>query len=217
MIYNIKEKTDSIMGIKVVDRIKYLGIEIDGKKNYFKTQREKVIQKARMMANLTYSVIEKSCNKLLIGKTYWKSIALPNILYGTSVINFTEENIKELQRIENSVYRTILGAAHYVSNTTLRGDIGASTVKKRIINSRLNYIISIEKQRNQLLENILTRIQIAKDTKWIKTTMKYMNETNLHFGHMRTLTKIDLKRVLNVWDKEMWTEELYTKSSLKIY
>ena len=35
---------------------------------------------------MTYSVIAKSCHKILTGKTYWKNIALPAILYGTSVI-----------------------------------------------------------------------------------------------------------------------------------
>ena len=39
MIFNMKEQPEQIEGIKVVDRIKYLGIEIDNKRNYFKTQR----------------------------------------------------------------------------------------------------------------------------------------------------------------------------------
>ena len=104
------------------------------------------------MANLTHCVIEKSCNKLLIGKTYWKSVALPTILhvYGTNIVNLTEENIKVLQMIENSVYRTLLGAAHYTANATLRGEIGSSLMKRRIINSRFNFIISINTGRNQL-------------------------------------------------------------------
>ena len=92
------------------------------------------------MANITYSVIERSCNKLLIGKTLWKSIVLPSVLYDTNIINLTEDNINELQKIENSVYRSILGAAHYSLNVTLRGEIGASLVKKRVINGRINYI-----------------------------------------------------------------------------
>ena len=96
MIFNMKEQPEQIEGIKVVDRIKYLGIEIDNKRNYFKTQRIKILEKARKLANMTYAVIEKSCNKLLIGKTYWKSVALPSILYGINVINLSEDDIKSL-------------------------------------------------------------------------------------------------------------------------
>ena len=51
LILNMKEQPDELMGIQVVQSIKYLGIEIDNKRNYFKTQREKIIQKARKMAN----------------------------------------------------------------------------------------------------------------------------------------------------------------------
>ena len=59
---------------------------------------------------MTYSIIEKSSNKLMIGKTYWKNVAIPSILYGSSVVNFSDTDIEKLQRIENVVYRQILGA-----------------------------------------------------------------------------------------------------------
>ena len=72
---------------------------------------------------MTYAIIEKSCNKLLIGKTYWKSVALPSILYGINVINLSEDDIKSLQTIENSVYRAILGAPDYAPNSTLRAKL----------------------------------------------------------------------------------------------
>ena len=154
----MKDQPEYLGNIKVVPKVKYLGIEIDNKRNYFKTQRDKIIQKARKMANITYSVIERSCNKLLIGKTFWKSIVLPSVIYGTNIINLTEDNINELQKIENSVYRSILGAAHYSPNVTLRGEIGASLVKKRVINGRINYIKGIQSNRNKLLETILWTI-----------------------------------------------------------
>ena len=105
IIFNMEQQPDTIEDIKVVNKIKYLGIEIDNKRNYFKTQRQNMLTKARKMANLTYCIIEKSCNKLLIGKTYWKNIILPSILYGTNIINLSEDDIRELQTIEYGVYR----------------------------------------------------------------------------------------------------------------
>ena len=62
MIFNMKEQPEQIEVIKVVDRIKYLGIEIDNKRNYFKTQRIKILEKARKLANMRYAVIEKIYN-----------------------------------------------------------------------------------------------------------------------------------------------------------
>ena len=66
MIFNLKDQPEYLGNIKVVPKVKYLGIEIDNKRNYFKTQRDKILQKARKMANITYSVIERSWNKLMI-------------------------------------------------------------------------------------------------------------------------------------------------------
>ena len=111
------------------------------------------------MANITYRVIEKSCNKLLIGKTFWKSIALPSLLYVTNIIHLTDDNVRELRKMGNSVYRCILGAAHYNSNEALRGEIGASLMRKRVINDRRNYVKGIQRNRNELLESILWIIQ----------------------------------------------------------
>ena len=98
-------------------------------------------------------MIENSYNKLLIGNTFWKSIVLPSVLYGTNIINLTEENISELQIIENSVYRSILGAAHYSPNVTLRGDMGASLVKKRVINGIINYIKRYPNKQKPITRN----------------------------------------------------------------
>ena len=69
IIFNVRQQPEHLSNIKVVQKMKYLRIEIDNKINYFKTQRGKTIENARKMVNKTYSVIEKSCNKLLIGNT----------------------------------------------------------------------------------------------------------------------------------------------------
>ena len=42
MIFNVSEQPEHICNIKVVQEMKYIGIEIDNKINYFKTQREKL-------------------------------------------------------------------------------------------------------------------------------------------------------------------------------
>ena len=121
-----------------------------------------MLTKARKMANLTYCIIEKSCKKLLIGKTYWKNIILPSILYGTNIINLSEDDIKELQAIEYGVYRSILNAPPYAPNTTLRGEIGASLMKKRIMNGRMNYMKSIQSGRKEILHTIPDKLIIEQ-------------------------------------------------------
>ena len=49
----MKDQPEHLGNIKVVQKVIYLGIEIDNKRNYLKTQRKKIIQKVRKMANIT--------------------------------------------------------------------------------------------------------------------------------------------------------------------
>ena len=140
IIFNMREKTNEIAGIKGYDKMKYLGITINDKKNKFKTQKKLIIEKATKMANLTYSVVSRSCARLMIGKVYWKGIVLPMILYGTNIIDFTKEEIQKLQRIENSVGRKILCALSSAQEVALRGEIGISSMKSRIMEGQLKYL-----------------------------------------------------------------------------
>lgn len=58
--------------IKVSHQFQYLGITIHDSRNYFTKHKEKMIEKARQLTNMTYSVIAKSCSKILIGKHFGK-------------------------------------------------------------------------------------------------------------------------------------------------
>ena len=81
--------------------LKYLGIVINDNVRCFKRHKEEKIRQARKMANMTYSVMHKSCNKIMIGKVYWKSVVLLAVLAGTSVLCWTKSELEMLQKIEN--------------------------------------------------------------------------------------------------------------------
>ena len=112
MIFNQKNQPSHIEEIEVVKSLKYLGVTITNKRDCFKEHRENTIDKAQRLANLTYSVMARSCNKMLIGKTFWKSLALTGILYGASILVFKKEEKEKLQTIENTVYRKNFGGTN---------------------------------------------------------------------------------------------------------
>lgn len=101
------------------------------------------MSKARKLVNLTYPVIAKSWNKILTGKSYWKNIVLPTVLCASSILGYTKQEIEKLQQIEDSVYRTILGAPQYAQVLPLRGEIGPSQWKAQ------------ENESNKLLRRII--------------------------------------------------------------
>merc|ERR1711874_387796 len=127
------EEMKEIEGIEVVKSMRYLGVEINDTDDIFKIQKINMQEKAETIAKNTYSVIEKCCNKVLIGKTFWKGVALPSILMGNQVANFNKTQINELQTTENGVYRKILGGVPGTVLETVRGDIGASLMESRIM------------------------------------------------------------------------------------
>ena len=76
---------------------------------------------------MTFSVVYRSCNRVLIGKTYLKSVLQPRILNASSVVVWSGEE-KKSQRVENRVWMQILGASVYTPVLALYGEIWASTV-----------------------------------------------------------------------------------------
>ena len=113
-----------------------------------------MIEKAQRMANMTYGMVARSCNKLMIGKVFWKSLALPSILYGANVFIITDVEMKKLGKIENGVYRQMLGAPRYTAKCALR-EVGASMMKTRIIKGHLQYVRSTLQGTNQLLREVI--------------------------------------------------------------
>ena len=102
MIFNYRgAPIELLKGMEVVERLRYLGVTVVNKWNCFLQHKKKKIMQARKMANLTYSIIAHSCSKILIGKTYWKSVVLPGILYASSVLTWIRKEMDEVQHIEN--------------------------------------------------------------------------------------------------------------------
>ena len=63
----------------MVNELKYSGVIINNTSGCFRRHKEEKIKQARRMANMTYSVVHRSCNKLMIGKTHWKSVVMPAV------------------------------------------------------------------------------------------------------------------------------------------
>ena len=75
---------------------------------WFERQKNEMLKKR--MSVMTNSVIEKSCHRVMMGKTYWKGVVLPSALYGAEVIDMKGEEIDILQKAENTAMRKILRA-----------------------------------------------------------------------------------------------------------
>lgn len=216
LVMNEKNKPLEIEGIKVKNKIKYLGIIICDEADMFKEQEKLIIEKAKRSAQLTYNVIAKACNKVIIGKTYWKSIAMPSFLYGVSVMDIKKGTIDKLQKIEYDVYRKILGAPKFAATASLVGEIGASYMEKRMVEGRLKYIQGILRGRNGLLLKILERGK-EEDTKMIRKYKEDLQLLNIGWHDLEIRPWNNIKnRSIQLFDKK-WKEEVMSKPSLDMY
>ena len=219
MIFNDKEnELRSINGIKVVTEIKYLGVTINNSRNCFKNHKNNKIKQARKLSNLTFSVISKSSNKILIGKTYWKNVAIPSILYGSNFITITKE-LEELQKLENQVWRHILGAPHHAPVSTLRGEIGSSAALSRDIKNKLEFVRYTITERNSLIKSVMIEmIDSLLDTKWLEIIKNYYQITGVKsIDQLQTIDKRELKRKIEKWDWREWSKDVNGKTTLGIY
>ena len=93
---------------------------LQNKRDCYKLHRIESMNKAKKYSNLMPVIIAKSCNKLLIGNTYWKSAALPSILHGTEVIFLSKKYIADLQTVENKALRYTVNARKATAISALR-------------------------------------------------------------------------------------------------
>ena len=133
--------------------------------------------------------IKSSCDMVVVGKAIWKAMDIPAALYGRAVIPTSEEGIKKLQRIENRVWRFLLSIGGYSTVEALRGEIGASMVKSRIMETTLAYIIDVMASEFSKLKGMMNDAIKREKGKWFNNTNKYRLELGLTWEELINLDK----------------------------
>ena len=113
MIFNGDDTFTEINDIAVVESFKYLGVTINNKKKCFENHKMKIKADSFKFSNVLYSILGNSVNRLLIGKTFWKGVVLPNLLYANDIIPMNKSDLDKIQVIENKAFRTILHRTEY--------------------------------------------------------------------------------------------------------
>ena len=194
LIYNKEEEITRIEEIEVVKKIKYLGLEIDDDRDMFKSQRKIIIDKIKRYKPITNQVIETSCNRLLIGKTFWKQVVMTGALHGVGLINLAKTEMDELQVAENEVYRIILKARRNVAMAAVRGDIGSSLVESRFIQTRIMLVKSMIESKNEMIKEILKRVRSDGRNPWKKKLDNYLKEINIKYDDIEKMSKMQIKK-----------------------
>ena len=115
---------------------------VQAKRNMFEEQNSELMTKNQRI---------ESSHLVMMRKTYWKRVVLPNALYEAEVIDIKGKEIDILQKADNTAMRRILSAPKWDAQAAIRGEIGISNMKSRIAKSRLLYLRRIETGNNEVL------------------------------------------------------------------
>ena len=162
-------------------------------------------------------MIEKSCNKLLVGKTWWKCGIVPGCLLGVGVMNLGKGEVDIMQKLENRIYRQLLGAQGYAPNATLRGEVGASLMKTRVIDSKLTLVKGMLVSNSTLIKNVLANVRGDVENPWNKKLNEYLTEVGLEYGDLELMSKHQIKKKVRENDNKLWRGELEKLSSVGLY
>ena len=156
--------SDSRYNIPITTSITHLGVYITKKTaTSYREQRQQKEQKR--YSSMMPAIIAKSCNRILIRKTYWKSAALPAILHGTEAIYLSNTYLANLQKEKNKALR-------YIVNVKRKTAI-------RDMKSKIFFLKHILQHNSLLKEIFLHEFEEKKPSKWIKQVKKYRLDLQL--------------------------------------
>ena len=212
------EVGDKIGKYEVEKEIKYLGVQVGGRgRNIFEAENKKWIEKAEKKANALIGQIKKSADKIIVGKAIWKLMAIPAILFGRGVITSSKNNIERLQRLENKVWRYLMGIGGYATVEALRGEIGASMVKSRIMETTLLYMIDTLASDFTNIKSMMKDTLKKKKGRWYRAIDEYRAELGLSWETLYETDRPTLKKIVRAYDTEKWRVGLGKKISMRYY
>ena len=212
------DKAESVGGVKVVGGYKYLGVEVEASGDCFRNNRRGKMELAERMSNVTYSVISRACERMYIGKVFWKSVVLPRVMSSAAVIGWNVKEIEKMQRIENEVWRKILGAPGYTAVAALQGEVGCSSVYARDAKTKLLFLKFVSSSNNRIVRRIGESMkQTGKGGVWLKVVHRYMREMNITWDDIERESVQEIKQRIDNWETQRWRAEVEEKVTLQYY
>merc|ERR1711891_22371 len=190
---------------EMVDEATYLGITIGGKySDIFEIENKKVLKKADKKVYSTMEEVSRSANKALVGKTIWKQVKVPSILFGRAVVPTCNTLAEKLQRKENKVWRHTMGIGGYSTVAGLRGEMGASLMKTRVMKATLQYVREVMNGEYEGIKRMMKDIIKMKKGNWYRVVNSYLKELKIDWEDIYSMTKEDINKMMLEYDTKEW-------------
>ena len=207
-----------IKDYEMVEETTYLGVTIGGRgRNIFEYENKKILDKVDRKVNTVMAEVRKSADKVIVGKAIWKQMAVPSFLFGRAVVPTCKTKIEAIQRKENKVWRHTMGIGGFSTVAALRGELGASMVKSRVMETTLQYVREVMNGRfGNIREMMLDTIE-QKVGSWYRTVNSYVRELGISWTELFDMSKGEIKNMIRRYDTQAWRDNLENKSTLRYY
>ena len=175
------------------------------------------MDKAKKKVNTVMGEVRKSADKAIVGKAVWKQMAVPSILFGRAVVPTSNTLAENLQRKENKVWRHILGIGGYSAVASLRGEVGASLMRTRIMESTMQYVRNVMSGGFKNVKEMMADIIKKKVGNWYWTVNSYLEELGITWDELYDMTKSEIKTLIRKYDTQIWEKDLKEKVILLYY
>ena len=198
--------------------MKYLGITLGGKgRDIFKYERESLVERAQRKATVIKSYIKKSYDITSVGKVVWKLQAISALLFGKQVVTLSKKLIDKIQKIENNMYRYLIGVGGTTPVATLRGEVEASSIESRIMETVLNFTRDTLQGRFIDVKSYMEHDLETGKGRWSRTVQKYRQELGIRHNDLKEISKKEIKNKVKERDTRLWEENIEEKVTLKWY
>ena len=110
-----------------------------------------------------------------------------------------------------------MGIGGYSTVAALRGEMGSSMVRSRIMETTLQYVRSVMNGNFTNIKEMMLHTIERKTGKWYRTVKGYIEELGLRWTDIYQMTRMDLKNLIKEYDTRAWEAEIASKTTLKYY
>ena len=218
MEFNSQEEGQWVLGnsiLEVVDKYTYLGLEVS--KEGIGGERQMKINegKARKMTGMVINAGNRSVNRYEVGRSIWKGMAVPYCLYGSEITYYREGDLGKLERTQNIVGRWGLGVPRSTAVEAIRGEMGWSTFRERIVKGKLNFVKRIEGLSEDRWVKRVMR-ENSTTSSWKREINRWKKKENLGDEWFRIGTK-EVKKRIEENGLHRWQSGMESKSTLEWY
>ena len=110
-----------------------------------------------------------------------------------------------------------MGIGGYATVEALRGEIGASMVRSRIMENMMLYLVdTLASDFTNVKNMMLDTIEKGKG-KWYKAIEEYRIELRISWDELKKIERPALKEMIKQYDTAKWEEGMIKKTSMKYY